>query len=313
MDKAKRQIAANKLKAAFNLLWDKAIEINFKNGQKNTVSYRDIVRIADAIRADGTKILGLGSLPKQIDASLDFACAALDPNKARAQESIKHGLGGLGGAGGLALAYICLGQLLNPGIWATVVAFFVGGIPGGPLPVVGIAAGLLIAAGAVYASFQRMSLEERSTKAHDYVMSGIDNWVDYGSKDVVLSYEAAQETIKQSASEHGLYYQDFLAFDSLMMNVANADGIFSDSERSAIDLLLGGKQLNKRLNRTEAIETIKHLGHSKASKAMDWCFQVAHADGVFHSGEIELLKRYCQELNVDFDARAKLYGLRITP
>lgn len=181
MDKKQREVSANRLKSTFNLLWDQAIKINEKAGQKETVSYRDIVRIADAIRAEGSHVLGLDELPGQIDSSLDFACAALDPNKARAKENIKHGLYGLHGAGGLALAAVCLGQLMNPGVWAVVLAFFVGGIPGGPLPVVGIATGLIIAAGAVYAAFQKMSPKERAVKAHDYVMQGIDNWIEYGS------------------------------------------------------------------------------------------------------------------------------------
>ena len=52
MDKKQRKVSANRLKSTFNLLWDRSITINEEAGQKETVSYRDIVRIADAIRAE---------------------------------------------------------------------------------------------------------------------------------------------------------------------------------------------------------------------------------------------------------------------
>ncbi|PZO53319.1 MAG: hypothetical protein DCF15_12840 [Phormidesmis priestleyi] len=309
MNKQQRQESANRLKATFNLLWDKAIEYNEAAGQKETVSYRDIVRIADAIRSAGNTILGLNGLPHQIDTGLKFACAALDPNKVRAKETLKQGLCGLNGAGGLALAAACLGQLMNPGIWATVVAFFLGGIPGSPLPVVGIAAGLVIAAGAVYAAFQKMPPNERAAKAHDCVMKGIDNWVEYGSKEMPVSLKDIKASVGKNAAQYSLSPRDYQASFSLMMNVAHADGILVAAERSVVTLFLEGTEVEKRLNRSEAIEKIKQLGTSKASEIIDWCFQVASADGVFHSKEVETLQRYCQALGIDFDTKAKIYGL----
>lgn len=311
MDKKQRNVSANRLKSTFNLLWDQSIKVNEEAGQKETVSYRDIVRIADAIRAEGSTVLGLDGLPRQIDSSLDFACAALDPNKARAKENIKQGLCGLNGAGGLALAATCLSQLMNPGIWAVVVAFFVGGIPGGPLPVVGIVTGLLIASGAVYAAFQKMTPNERAAKAHDYVMKGIDNWVEYGSKEVPLSSKDLKKSIAQNSTQHGLLsLQDYQASFSLMMNVAYADGILVEAERSIIKLFLEGADVAKRLSRAESIEKIRQLGDVKASEIIDWCFQVASADGIFHSGEIETLRRYCQALNINFDEKVKQHKIQ---
>ncbi|MBE9062900.1 TerB family tellurite resistance protein [cf. Phormidesmis sp. LEGE 11477] len=311
MKKQQRQEAANKLKATFNLLWDRAIEHNEQVGQKNTVSYRDIVRIADAIRSEGHKILELDSLPHQIDTGLKFACAALDPNKARAKETLKQGLCGLHGGGGLALAAACLGQLMNPGIWASVTAFFLGGMPGGPLPIVGIAAGLVIAAGAVYAAFQKMSPSERATKAHDCVMKGINNWIEYGSKDKPVTPQDIKDSISQNAAQYGLSSRDYQASFSLMMNVAYADGILVEAERSVVTLFLEGTEVDKRLNRSESIEKIKQLGTTKASEIIDWCFQVASADGVVHSREVEILKRYCQALSIDFNAKAKAHGIQL--
>ena len=104
MDKHQRLDSGNRLKSAFNLLWDKALEENERVGRKEIVSYRDITRIADMIRSEGSSILGLDGLPKQIDSSLNFACAALDPNKARAKETLKQGIRNLSDTGGLALA-----------------------------------------------------------------------------------------------------------------------------------------------------------------------------------------------------------------
>lgn len=312
MEKKQRLTAANKLKATFNLMYDRALEINEQKGSKGTLSHRDILRIAEAVRAEGPGILGLSTLPKQIDAGLSFACAVLDPNQARAEETIKQGLGGLAGAGGLALAWVCLGQLLNPGIWAMIVAFFTGGIAGGPLAIVGVAAGVLIMAGAVFSSFQKMSPEERSVKAHEYVTYGIDNWVEYGSDDKPISSQEAKDFVEANAAQHNLSMKAVLASATLMMNVANADGVFSDVERHKMNLLLN-PEVEKRFKTSEALEHIKQLNSDRVAEVIDWCFQIAHADGIFHSNEIETLKRYCQELNVDFIAKAEAYGIKYSP
>lgn len=173
----KRLDSANKLKTAFNLLWDQAYKMG--NG---VVTYRDMLRISDAIRSEGSSILELKKLPTQIDIGLNFACATLDPNKARAKETLKNGVAGLGGAGGLALAWICLGQVLSPPMWAVIVAWFTGGIAAGPMAIAGVAGGILIAAGAVYAAFQKMTPQERTAKAYSNVIAAIDNWVKHGCK-----------------------------------------------------------------------------------------------------------------------------------
>jgi len=97
------------------------------------ISYRDMTRIADAMRMEGPKVLGLALLPSQVDAGLQFAISAVDPNKVRSKKNMKKGMSALSGGSGLALATVCLGNLLNPGAWAVVAAFFTGGIAGGPL------------------------------------------------------------------------------------------------------------------------------------------------------------------------------------
>ena len=302
---------ANKLKAAFNLLWDKALEVNETTKRREVVSYRDITRMADIVRSEGPNILGLNSLPKQIDSGLSFSCAALDPNKARAKETLKQGIGGLSGAGGLALVWVCLGQLMNPGVWATVVAFFVGGIPGGPIPVVGIAVGLFIAIGAVWAAFQKMSPEEKAVKAHEYVMKGIDNWVEYGSSDVAASIKDGQNSVAASAEQHGFLVQELSAPLILIMNVANADGIYHEAEKEIVNLLFRELQLKVQPNLKEAIQTVNELNQDKRLKIVEWCFQVARADGIFHANEVETLRYYCKVLGVDFDANARNYGLAV--
>ena len=126
------------------------------------------------------------TLPDPINASLQFAISAVDPNKTRSKENLKKGLAGLSGTAGLSLAAVCLGQLLNPGLWAIVFAFFAGGIAGGPLAVFGIGTGLLMVGGGVYTAFQKMTPQERAKKAHEFVMKGIDNWIKTGGDEKEL-------------------------------------------------------------------------------------------------------------------------------
>ena len=144
-------------------------------------------------------------------------------------------------------------------------------------------------------------------------MKDIDNWVEYSSKEVPLSSEAAQASVGQNSAHHGLSPKDYQASFSLMMNVAHADGILVEAERAVARLALKGKDVEKRLSRAEAIERIKRLGVDKSSEFIDWCFHVASADGILHSQEIETLQRYCQALDIDFSSKARQHGIEFIP
>lgn len=312
MEKKKRENAANKLKSAYNLLWNEAIKINSERGRNYVVSYMDIVRISDAIRSEGAEILGLENLPRQIDSGLKFATAALDPNKARAEETIKNGLAGLGGAGGLALASICLAQFMNPGLWAGVVAVFVGGVAAGPFVIVGITAGLAVAAGAVYTAFQKMSPEERTVKAHAFVMKGIDNWIEHGSDEKPIDRAQVENIITKDSSDFDLSIEDTIAVATILLNIANADGIFLENEETKIQNLLNDFDVDKRIKTSDALEHIKNFSAQKTDLIINWCFQVAHSDEEFHENEVDILQRYCKKLGVDFNIYASQYGIMLS-
>ena len=301
MDKQERVLMGNKLKAAFNLLWDEALRINEQQGQAGTVSYRDIVRIADAIKAEGPKLMGMTHLPQSIHAGLAFAIAALDPNKVRAEETLKQGIAGLSGAGGLALVAVSLGQLLNPGVWAIVVAFFCGGVAGGPLAIVGISAGLLVAVGAVYTAFQRMSPHERSVKAHEYMMKGVDNWIEHGDSGRGLSSSQANQAINRNFAKYGLTVEDALAAATLMLEMAKADGVLAEKEQRHIYSILGNVGHETDMEESHALEHIGSLEQKKRDEIMSWCAGVAHADGVYEQSEENLLQWYCHAVDVDCD------------
>lgn len=302
MDKANRTIAAEKIRLAFNVLWNRSLQIHEQRGEKDTVSYQDIVRISEALRAEGSRMMGLDGLPPQILTGLQFATAALDPNKARSKETFKTGLSGISGASGLALAFTSLGQFLNPGLWAIVSAFFVGGIPGGPLPIVGMAAGIAIAVGAVFMAFQKMTPNERTVNAHGFVMKGIDNWIENGSANKPAIAQEAQEFLEKSISDSGLTKKDIAAAYSLMMSVAHADLFFVTEERIAINTLLDGQGFTTFFNPNEALEHVKSLNKNKARLLVDWCFQIARADGKFHENECRRLQEYCRQLDLDLNS-----------
>lgn len=173
--------SGNILRTCFNQLWDKALEINEKSGISG-ISYNDMNAIVNILRTDGPDIMGYAALPPTIDVGLQMAIAALDPNKERMKANLKKSVSLAGGAGGLSLIWICLGQLLNPGVVATVVAFFAGGIAGGILAPIGIVGGISLIVASLYSSMQKMTPQERTVKCHSVVMKAIDRWIKYGDK-----------------------------------------------------------------------------------------------------------------------------------
>jgi uncharacterized tellurite resistance protein B-like protein len=297
------------LKAAFNLMWDESLKRNDKS-----LPYRDMTRIADAVRLEGPGIMGIDILPNSINSSLQFAISAVDPNKARSKENLKKGLAGLSGATGLSLAAVCLGQLLNPGLWAIVVTFFAGGVAGGPLAVFGIGAGLLMVAGGVYAAFQKMTPQERAKKAHEFVMKGIDCWIEKGGDEKIV-IEMQHETpskitnntptpeISSDFSENEL-----AACSVILKQVSSVDGKISDEELKTIKDALGIVSQNADITFTDAINLFQGNSLKKRKELVSWCFGVAYVDGHLHPRENDILKKICSDLTVDYNAFLELFS-----
>lgn len=148
--------SGNILRTCFNQLWDKALEINEKSGISG-ISYNDMNAIVNILRTDGPDIMGYAALPPTIDVGLQMATAILDPNKERMKANVKKSVSLAGGAGGASLVWICLGQILNPGILASAAAIFTGGIAGGILAPVGIIGGVSLIVASLYSTMQKMT------------------------------------------------------------------------------------------------------------------------------------------------------------
>jgi len=307
MDSNDRGDRANRLKAAFNLMWDKALK-----NHNNSLSYRDMTRIADAIRSEGPEILEIDKLPIPINASLQFAISAVDPNKARSKENLKKGLSGLTGATGLSLAAICLGQLLNPGVWAIVVAYFAGSIAsGGTLVIFGIGAGLLMITGAVYTAFQKMTPQERATKAHEFVMKGIDHWVEKGDgKKTGMKTQHATPSKSQLDRKISSDFTeiDLAACGVILEMVSSVDGDVSGAELKTITDALGIIPQNNKMTFNEAIDLFACKSMKQRKEVVSWCFGVAYADGTLHPKENEILETICSHLKVDHSAFLGLFS-----
>jgi uncharacterized tellurite resistance protein B-like protein len=295
MNLHERGVNGNKLKAAFNLLWDETMK---KNDQ--ILSYRDMTRIADAIRLEGPGILNLEKLPKNIDASLNFAISVVDPNKNRSKENLKKGLAGLTGASGLTLVVICLGNLLNPGLLAIVVTTVTGGIAGGPLAVIGVGVGLLMVATAIFNAFQKMTPKERAVKAHEFVTKGIDCWIEKGEKEITIEKEPSK-AISSDFSEDELD-----SVYSILNHVSSIDGKIDDRELKIIKDALGITARKIKYSFDEAINLVKNLNQKKRKELVSWCFGIAYADNFLHPKENDLLKIICSKLDVDFYSFLKL-------
>lgn len=165
--------AANNLKAIFNLLWDKAISLNLNAGRGESVTYRDITRISDAIRAEGPAILGLPHLPSEIDFGLSRATEILEAaGSRRREETRKFTVAGICAAG-IGLVAISIRSIQSQ----SVISQFFFGSNISPLEVVGIATGVLLSAGSVYLFFHKDSPKERAQLAHHVFMTHVDSWL----------------------------------------------------------------------------------------------------------------------------------------
>ena len=283
----------------FNQLWDESIKRN-----ENSLPYRDMTRIADALKHEGPLILQLEKLPAQIEASLDFAISSVNPNKASAQTNLKDGLTLLAGSGGFALAAIFLSQLVNPGVWALFVTFFIGGAASGPLAIVGVTAGLVVATGAIYTSFQKMPPQERAIKAHDFVMKGIDNWIEKGGSEEKMVSSNSFDQLDREKSKRELSEsfsdQELSAADAILKYVSTCDGDVSETELSMIEDCIGIGKETESIEYKDAIKMIKSASPNKRKDVVAWCFGVAYSDKSLHPKEDETLRNICFELDVDY-------------
>ena len=300
MDTKERSHYGNQLKTVFNQLWDESLKRN-----ENTLPYRDMARIADALKHEGPSILQLENLPVQIEAGLGFAISSVDPNKASAQTNLKHALSLLAGSGGLALAAIFLGQLVNPGAWAIIVTFVAGGVAGGPIAIIGVAGGLMVVTGCVYAAFQKMSPQERAVKAHEFVMKGIDNWIEKGggeNKRVSTDTYDQLHGVKQDKSLPEKFSDhELAAADAILRHIASCDGGVSDVELRTIEDCIGiGKEFG-RLEYKNAIKSIQSGSLEKRKEVVAWCFGIAYSDKTLHPKEDETLRNICFDLGVNYD------------
>ena len=260
-----RKKAGDNLKAHYNLLWDQCTQQG-----RGDLSYRDAVRIADAIRYEGPSVLGLTNLPEEIDAGLQLSVAVVDPNEARAKESLKAAFSGLTGTAGLAVLAGSIGVLVNPGVWAVVVAFFVGGTVGGPLVIATAAAGLFLVMTAVYTAFSKMTPRERTAKSHECVMTAIDAWVGDGKETLLHG--------RPTSIPQDFTLMDLSFATTLLLEIATVDGYYSPQERAVLRERVGlatraGGGVDK------AISHLSTRSQSLRHVVVGWCHDMAAADG----------------------------------
>ena len=177
-----RRQQAEALRTAFHALWTEAQAKNAREGQEGLITYTNMNHIADILRTDAPRYFDGGHLPATIDAGLQLAITLLDPSKGRMKANLKKALCLAGGASGAGLIWICLAQILNPGLLASVAAFFAGGVAGSILAPVGVVGGISLLVASLYAAMQKMTPQQRTVKCHSLVMQAIDKWIKNGEK-----------------------------------------------------------------------------------------------------------------------------------
>ncbi len=274
MDKSAK---ADSLKALFNVMWSASI----RAGDSDGVAYQDMVRIADALRSEGTSILNQDSLPSEIEAGLQYALAIVDPTRARIKQHVRLAVSALGGAGGVALAWICLGPILNPSVWAIIAAWFKGGFAFGPGAVIGVISGLTLVSISLYAGLQRQSPSERAVLAHKCVTAGINKWTG-------LTQEDGTQPPDGTATG-----KEVEVIQGLMLRVAMADQRLTSEEVQLLQL-----KKHSEIPTKEQMEWISQQSLSIRILAFDACCAMADADGVVVPAERMELRSILNELKI---------------
>jgi len=216
-----RSERGNVLKALFNKLWDCALMPSPPDGKlQGEISYRDMTRIADALRHQGPQTLEEKDFPNEIEAGLRLAIAVTHPTSQRVVDALKFILSSLTGATGITIAIIALTNILHPGVWAVIVTFFAGSHVAGPVAAIG--GGLAMVSGAVFLAYQKFTPTERAVWAHQYVTRCIDVWISRDDKKDKLREQANAllktiETQKLSGKELSAD-EHFIA----MLNIENS-------------------------------------------------------------------------------------------
>lgn len=284
-----RQVAANKLKAAFDRLWEEALSAG-----DQTLAHRDMARIAETLRAEGPALLTTDAMPSEIDAGLHFALAAVDPSLARAREELGRGLFELRGAAGLSLAVLCLEGLIDPGAWALVVAFATAGRADGAAPAEGVAAGLRVAARSIVAAMQALSPQQRAGRTRQAVQGALEAWAECG-READESAELRVGTFRPfwDGAEERAGIGPALA--TMMLRVAEASADVSAEELQVIEEAIGDAE---PFTLELALDELRVLPELEKLRVVELCCHVAMADGSMDSSERLVLQHLVTELGL---------------
>jgi len=307
MNKKEKSKKGNVLKAIFNQLWDESIKRN-----EGKLPYRDIVRIADAIKHEGPEVLERESLPAEIEAGLELAVAVVDPDKIRTKQHLQHAFSLLSGTSGIWLVAVCLGAIINPGMWAAFVAFIAGGVAAGPLAVAGVAAGLAALSASLYVSFRKMQPNERAVLAHKCVSKGIEAWINNDGSCGAAEKTPVQASMldeKISLEQLSVFNDEELAaIHSILRHIASCDGAEVEEELKTVYEVLGIQHADTFPDYKEAVELIKQIDQEKRRQVVVWSVAVAYADKELHHKEDRALKQLCKDLRIDYSAATSVFA-----
>lgn len=305
MEEKERKTNGEKLRSVFNKLWDKALDLS---KEEKSLSYRDMVRIADAIRNVGPDILNLKPIPKEINMGLNFAIMTVDPTKAKIKEQLKTIFTGVTGVGGVGLIWFFMGTILNPAIWGTVVAFVFGGLAFGPAAIVGVLAGIAFIASAIYLKFQKLSPSDRLVEAHKYVMMGIDKWIYENSEEEVDGFEDSVFKNEKGILTTDYNDDELSAIMILFYQIAKSDNLITDEENKVIEEAIGKLVINIETDLNSALNNLSHLSQDKKKKIVSWCFKVALTQDEINDEEKEILTKICDSFNIDYNSMYSLFA-----
>lgn len=284
-----RKLAANKLKAAFDCLWEEALSAGDK-----TLTHRDMSRIVETLRTEGPVLLTTDGLPEEIGAGLHFSLAAVDPSPARAREELARGLYQLRGAAGLSLAVLCLEDLIDPGAWSLMVAFANSSDRAAGARDGGVAAGIRVASRAIVSAMHRLSPQERARRTREMVHGAIEGWAECG-RDADAAAESRVGSFCPVWSAEGSQKEIGPALAAVMMRVAEASAKVSPEELQVIEEAIGDAE---PFTIDRALGELGALSEGDRLRVVELCCHVAMADGSVDSSEQLVLQRLVADLRL---------------
>ena len=161
------------IKRTFTSMWAEMLTENIETYKERVITRADVEALEDYAIYEYKKDTKR-PIPVELQAGFDVAKIILDNDKERSKNNTKLLLSSLGTAGSIGVFGAALGSILNPGLWAGLVAIIAGGIAASPVAI-GIATLSAVGiGGSIYGILQTLSPKNRTEASFKVINDGFN-------------------------------------------------------------------------------------------------------------------------------------------